>query len=36
MVAVINDDAYPCLSFSDHTCHLEDTRICVLWQHCAA
>ena len=28
MVAVISVDAYPFLSFSDLTCHLEDTGIC--------
>ena len=34
MVAVISVDAY--LSFSDLTCHLEDTGIGVFWLHCVA
>ena len=36
MVSVISVDAYPFLSFSDLTCHLEDTGIGVFWLHCAA
>ena len=36
VVAVISVDAYPFLAFSDLTCHLEYTRIGVLWLHCAA
>ena len=36
VVAVISVDAYPFLAFSDLTCHLEDTRIGVLWLYCAA
>ena len=28
-------DAYPFLSFSDLTCHLEDTGIGVFWLRCA-
>ena len=38
VVAVISVDAYPAypfLAFSDLTCHLEDTGICVFWLHCA-
>ena len=34
-VAVISVD-YPFLAFSDLTCHLEDTGICVFWLNCAA
>ena len=30
MVAVISVDAYPFLTFSDLTCHLEDTGSCFL------
>ena len=33
MVAVISVDVYPFLSFSDLTCHLEDTGIGVFWLH---
>ena len=36
VVAVISVDAYPLLTFSDLTCHLEDTGIGVFWLHCAA
>ena len=36
VVAVISDDAYPFLSVSDMTCHLEDTGIGAFWLHCAA
>ena len=36
MVAVISVDAYPTLTFSDLTCHLEDIEISVFWLHCAA
>ena len=35
VVAVISVDAYPFLTFSDLTCHLEDTGIGVFWLHCA-
>ena len=35
VVAVICLDAYPFLSFSDLTCHLEDTGISVFWLHSA-
>ena len=35
VVAVICVDAYPFLSFSDLTCHLQDTKIGVFWLHCA-
>ena len=31
VVAVINFDAYPFLTFSDLTCYLEDTEIVVFW-----
>ena len=34
MVAVINVDAYSCLTFSKLTCHLEDTGVGVFWFHC--
>ena len=33
---VISVDTYPCLDFSDLTCHLEDTGIGAFWLHCAA
>ena len=36
VVAVISVDVYPCLTFSDLTCHLEDTGIGVFRLHCAA
>ena len=36
VVVVINVDAYTFLTFSDLTCHLEDTGIGVFWLHCAA
>ena len=36
VVAMISDDAYPFLVFSDLTRHLEDMGIGVLWLHCAA
>ena len=36
VVAVISVDAYPFLTFSDLTCHLEDTGVGVFWLHCAA
>ena len=36
VVAVISVDAYPFLTFSDLTCHLEDTGISAFWLHCAA
>ena len=32
--AVISTDAYPFLTFSEHTCHLEDARIDIFWLHC--
>ena len=35
VVAVISVDVYLFLAFSDLTCHLEDTGICVFWLHCA-
>ena len=34
VVAVISVVAYPFLSFSDLTCHLEDTGVGVFWLHC--
>ena len=34
VVAVISVDSYPFLTFSDQTCHLENTRIAVFWLHC--
>ena len=35
VVAVIGVDAYLFfLAFSELTCHLEDTGICVFWMHC--
>ena len=33
---MISVDAYPFLTFSDLTCHFEDTEIGVFWLHCAA
>ena len=36
MVAVISVDTYPCLAFSDLTCHFEDMGIGVFWLHSAA
>ena len=36
MVGVISVDTYHFLTFSDLTCHLEDTGIGVFWLHCAA
>ena len=36
VVAAISVDAYPFLSFSDLTCHFEDTGIGVFWFNCAA
>ena len=36
MVAVINVDACPFLTFSDLVRHLEDTGIDVFWLHCVA
>ena len=33
-VALNSVDAYPFLAFSDHCCHLEDTRG-LFWLHCA-
>ena len=33
VIAVINDDAYPFLAFSDLTRHLKDTGIGVFWLH---
>ena len=36
MEVLISADAYPFLVFSDLTCHLEDTGICVFWLHCDA
>ena len=36
MVAVISVDAYPFLTFSDLTCHIEDIGISAFWLHCAA
>ena len=36
MVAVISVGAYPFLSFSDLTCHLEVTVIGVLWLYRSA
>ena len=35
VVAVISDDAYSFLAFSDLTCHHEDTEIGVFWLNCA-
>ena len=29
-------DAYPFLTFSDLTCHFENTGIDVFWLHCAS
>ena len=34
MAAVINVDAYPFLTFSEHTCHLKDERKDIFWLHC--
>ena len=34
MVAVINVNAYPFLTFLDLTCHLEDKGIGAFWLHC--
>ena len=34
VVAVISIDAYPFLAFSDLTCHLEDTELCLLVALC--
>ena len=36
VVAVISVDAYPFLTFSDLTCHLEGVGIDVFWLHGAA
>ena len=36
VVAVISVVGYPFLTFSDLSCHLEDTGIDVFWLHCAA
>ena len=36
VVAVNSADAYPFWAFADHTCHLENTGIGVLWLHRAA
>ena len=36
VVAVISVDAYHFLTFSDLTCHVEDSNIGVFWLHCAA
>ena len=36
MVAVVNVDACPFLTFSGLTWHVEDTEIGVLWLRCAA
>ena len=36
VVAVISIDAYPFLTFSELTCHFEDTGIGVSWLYCAA
>ena len=36
VAVVISVDVYLFLAFSDLTCHLEDTGICVFWLHCAA
>ena len=36
VVAVISVDAYPLLTSSDLTSHLEDTLIGVFWLHCVA
>ena len=35
VVVVISVDAYPFLTFSDLTCHLEDTGIGVFWLQAA-
>ena len=34
IVAVVSANAYPFLTFSDLTCHIEDTVIGVFWLHC--
>ena len=31
VIAVISVDAYSCLTFSDLTCHFEDTGIGIFW-----
>ena len=36
MVALVSVDAYPIVTFSDLTCHLEDPGKGVFWLHCAA
>ena len=36
VVAVISVDPDHFLAFSDLTCNLEDTRVGVVWLHCAA
>ena len=36
VVALISDDAYPFLAFSDLACDLEDTGIDVFWLYYAA
>ena len=35
VVAVISVDVFPFFTFSDLTCHLEDTRVGVSWLQCA-